>query len=581
MTIRLPRHLSELGAIRTPATPTLPWVLLLCIVVAATIAVIVQYRQFMDGYMTDDAFITFRYAENLANGLGPVWSEGERVEGYTNFGWVLLLGLSGKFGADPLFASRAFGLIASIGTLALIPLLAAQLQPMWGNRWWFLVIGGSAALALNSGFVLWTFAGLETTGLMFLITAGITLHLWEERTEARPVWSAPVFAAAALLRPDAVVVWAVTALFKGRRLLASDWRTQLGRLAMWAALFLIPFGIYWLWRWDYYGHFYPNTYYLRTPRSLDLVERGLQHALHFFTIYWIWLILGALVSLWRERLRSYQPTAYLLVLLAVWFVYVASAGGDWMPYFRLFIPMLPVIYVVIMLGIIDVADLLGLGNLLVSQGTANLDDWRRLNFPSSTIAAIALGFFTVVVGFSAIRPHDDGIAKQTVLFNSDILPGKIGLDTQEAIGLWMRGNLPPDYSVALTATGIVPYFSRLPTLDMLGVNDEHIAHLDLPLGSGPAGHEKWDGAYILSREPEIIWFALSLEFEQRDSVESYLPPNLTLPMQTSITQHPDIWSLYRPVAVPLRGLWLNLLVRNDVQLPVFAGSDGQAHRPDG
>ncbi|RKX21336.1 MAG: hypothetical protein DRP51_04400, partial [Candidatus Zixiibacteriota bacterium] len=40
------------------------------------------------GYSIDDAFITFRYAENLADGYGLVFNPGgEPVEGYSNFLW--------------------------------------------------------------------------------------------------------------------------------------------------------------------------------------------------------------------------------------------------------------------------------------------------------------------------------------------------------------------------------------------------------------------------------------------------------------------------------------------------------------
>ena len=38
----------------------------------------------------DDAYISFRYARNLAEGLGFVYNAGERIEGYTNFLWVFL-----------------------------------------------------------------------------------------------------------------------------------------------------------------------------------------------------------------------------------------------------------------------------------------------------------------------------------------------------------------------------------------------------------------------------------------------------------------------------------------------------------
>ena len=37
--------------------------------------------QFATGFVADDAFITFRYAQNLADGLGFVYNEGEQVLG--------------------------------------------------------------------------------------------------------------------------------------------------------------------------------------------------------------------------------------------------------------------------------------------------------------------------------------------------------------------------------------------------------------------------------------------------------------------------------------------------------------------
>ena len=43
-------------------------------------------------FHTDDAFISFRYALNLSEGHGLVFNPGyERVEGYTNFLWVVIL----------------------------------------------------------------------------------------------------------------------------------------------------------------------------------------------------------------------------------------------------------------------------------------------------------------------------------------------------------------------------------------------------------------------------------------------------------------------------------------------------------
>ena len=42
----------------------------------------------------DEGMISMRYAWNLSHGLGPVWNAGERVEGFTDPLWVLLMSLA-------------------------------------------------------------------------------------------------------------------------------------------------------------------------------------------------------------------------------------------------------------------------------------------------------------------------------------------------------------------------------------------------------------------------------------------------------------------------------------------------------
>lgn len=39
----------------------------------------------------DDAFISLRYADRLLNGHGLTWTDGQRVEGYSNILWILLI----------------------------------------------------------------------------------------------------------------------------------------------------------------------------------------------------------------------------------------------------------------------------------------------------------------------------------------------------------------------------------------------------------------------------------------------------------------------------------------------------------
>jgi len=46
----------------------------------------------------DDAYITFRYARNLANGVGFVYNAGERVLGTTTPAYTLLLAALSRLG---------------------------------------------------------------------------------------------------------------------------------------------------------------------------------------------------------------------------------------------------------------------------------------------------------------------------------------------------------------------------------------------------------------------------------------------------------------------------------------------------
>src|SRR3989442_4318999 len=60
-------------------------------------------------FLGDDCFISFRYARHLAAGQGLVWNPGERVEGYTNFLWVILMAGAPRLGGTPPGVSKFVG----------------------------------------------------------------------------------------------------------------------------------------------------------------------------------------------------------------------------------------------------------------------------------------------------------------------------------------------------------------------------------------------------------------------------------------------------------------------------------------
>jgi len=87
---------------------------------------------------------------------------------------------------------------------------------------------------------------------------------------------------------------------------------------------------------------------------------------------------------------------------------------------------------------------------------------------------------------------------------------KVALYGRE-VGIWLKNNTPNNTIIATNTAGSIPYYSKLKTIDMLGLNDKHIAHRDIKsFGKGSAGHEKGDGVYVLSKKPDYIQFGSSL-----------------------------------------------------------------------
>ena len=163
--------------------------LLLGALLALTLIHMLQYG----ACVQDDAFISFRYAANLVDGNGLVFNPGERVEGYTNFLWTVLLAAAMGLGANPVLASVAGGM-ASAAALA------------WGGYrlaeetldapWLGLLV--PAFVALDTGITLEGMQGLETVFYAALLTWALVWTGRELREPRRPPISALLLGLVAL-----------------------------------------------------------------------------------------------------------------------------------------------------------------------------------------------------------------------------------------------------------------------------------------------------------------------------------------------------------------------------------------------
>lgn len=148
---------------------------------------------------TEDAYITYRYAKNLALGLGPIYNPGERVMGFTSPLWVAWNALGLKFTSDPATWSRAWSVIADAVTLIVGGALLLRRSRAAATCFTFLFAAWPAFAAI-------AVSGMESSVMVALLVSGSAL------AGARSVWAGPVLGALALTRPEGAVAAALLTL---------------------------------------------------------------------------------------------------------------------------------------------------------------------------------------------------------------------------------------------------------------------------------------------------------------------------------------------------------------------------------
>ena len=156
--------------------------------VIGAMALLVVHGLFFDTYH-DDAYITLRYSRHLADGLGPNWNSVGRVEGYTSFLWMALLGGLGKLGLDLVDTSRVLGVVATLATFLILYRvwkLWADEEPDSGLASPLVLVVSLLGLALTDSVAFWSFSGMETALFMALIVGSAYLYFLERRGQHVP-----------------------------------------------------------------------------------------------------------------------------------------------------------------------------------------------------------------------------------------------------------------------------------------------------------------------------------------------------------------------------------------------------------
>lgn len=319
----------------------------LLIAVVSVLLCIAGWKLFW--FLTDDAFIAFRYIANSQEGFGYVWNRPPflPVEGYTSFLWIFLLDTIWSLtGFTPPESANTVSLLFSTGTILLMLKLIRDYAVKNGKSHRVLIyqVTGALILLSNRAFLTWTSSGLETAMFNFF------MFLWFYsgfRINYSKLSSLLLFSSSAALialtRPDGLLFVCATGVILLDQLLSKSNRSVTQRLLAFIPLIAVP--IHLMWRFMTYGEWLPNTYYAKSGGMWP--EAGLRYLLCFimehFLIIWIAILIFILIKNIKQ-LSPFKPKEVLknrkeliMPVISAAFIfhilyYVFFIGGDHFEY---------------------------------------------------------------------------------------------------------------------------------------------------------------------------------------------------------------------------------------------------------
>lgn len=430
------------------------------------IIIIFVIHCFSLNFTQDDAFISYRYAKNFIQGNGLVFNSGERVEGYTNFFWIIILSIFAKLGLDMITVSKILGIASGCVTLFLLHQIS---QLFFLKREWLFSLFPSFLLTSSSAFAYWSISGLETTFFVMMVLVSVYLYLTYPR-----LWVVSCVLST-LIRPEGGLIFGVLILHK--LLFRKDpLRESLSCLGGFVLL-LLPFVIF---KVIYYGDILPNPFYAKTGLSFEYVKSGLEYFWLFLRHYALWGVLYLVPVFFYKSLDS--RGRLLMSLVYLYTLYVIIIGGDVLKAHRFFLPILPLLYLLFVVVV---------EKLYVRFKT---DLKPRMALIVLLLSIPAVFFFLPHKWIRNVRAFE----RQLV-------------DRMQPVAEYLKKNYGAGFSMAVTTIGSVSYYlgTEIKVIDMLGLTDEYISrHPEEIDGIAATWKEgKYNTRYLLSLDPDFILFS--------------------------------------------------------------------------
>ena len=397
----------------------------------------------------EDAYITYRFAKNFAEGNGPVFNEGDRVEGYSNFLWMTLISAAYWLGFDMPGFSRFVCWLSNTLTFLLV----------WFIPFRYFYTRSFSSLVAPFLYVLFlpfhysATSGLETAPYTFLIVLCALAILWAHNRPLPFAAASMLLLLIALTRPEGILFSAFFAAYLGLSRLTR--KEPLRPYIPGLIIILAGYSLFLLGRFYYYHALVPNTYYAKGSFPL-LIRMGLGMftARGFVTRYPYFAIF--LFMLWKARNLPVERRllAPILCFIAAGLTFsIFFSGFDWVPFFRYTLPVVPLL---IILCAIIVARL-----------------WNSVLLHAPRAQRIIWGGITAACFIMAAEQFYADLMLNFRLRDIDAFV----YHNQKEFGAWMKREIGATGTVCIGDVGRIAYFSEVKILDIMGLTSRDFAML--------------------------------------------------------------------------------------------------------
>ena len=329
-------------------------------------------------HIVDDAYITFRYAWNLAKGNGLVYNPGIRVQGSSTPLFSLLLGAAGFLGMDIPAASLVIGAAGSI--------LTGFILIFTGIRTGKEEAGWLAAFALHTQLVwiLLCVSGMETmlySAFCLMTLSAVSLRRWK--------WTGILAGFSCLVRYDgfllALAALAIAWKEAGRK-------TAFRELGKAAALYL-PWFIF---AWIYFGTPIPQSVKAKTlinVISWKALPGIYRYYIALISLAGVWIglsIIGNIVLVKKDSSRMVIP---FWMILFLWAFIIERRQINFYPWY-----LAPLLAPLFFTGAV------GMGFLITRLTRFLVTRWGKLRMKQRYVYATLFTFFSA--GIILFHIHD-------------------------------------------------------------------------------------------------------------------------------------------------------------------------------